>query len=66
MIAWNGRNAVSRYNPFFIADPSRRFFMGYNRSGKRRTDRMKRAKKQEARLAAKTAAAEPAKAAAKK
>jgi hypothetical protein len=38
--------------------------MGYNRGGKRRTDRMKRAKKQEARLAKK--AAEPTPPAAQK
>lgn len=34
--------------------------MGYNRSGTRRTQRMKRAKKHEARLAAKAEAAEAA------
>jgi hypothetical protein len=35
--------------------------MGYNRGGKRRTDRLKRRKRQEQRLAAKTAAqAKPA------
>ena len=40
--------------------------MGYNRSGRRRTDRLKRAKKEEARLAKKAATAEPAKAPAQK
>jgi hypothetical protein len=34
--------------------------MGYNRPGKRRTDRLKRAKKEQERLAKKAAAAKPA------
>jgi hypothetical protein len=52
------RRAPGRYNPRIIPNfDARSLDMGYNRSGKRRTERLKRHKREQARLLEKAAAA---------